>query len=811
MSSSLNFELSIKELVIPNYSGSIKCALVFANFSTTVSIPCRPVNLVNLKIDTNDKLYLSVFTQSSEVGCLEIPYSLFESGYMDHSFTLHESSISPEKERGQLRTTGEVHIVIRKLEDICIRCEGLERLVRDIKVDMIDIENTVHSHFSGSVEKTVVEEKKAGIKKPKSQVLRSGKNERKDIRADFSKPEGNLNKTEIASERLETGSNKLETITGKNDSLAKTETKFKKFEKNLAKPEKNALKQDPSYESNSNKSEASSYKPETSSYKQEMSTLKPGLSRTSSQDSQLELKKLLEESYKSRQELQLSVSETTEQLTQHLKEQRELLEQALSDRSKTADEVLILSQKLKNLEEENQKLKILLSEKESQINTLKAKLNSNISNESEITHLSEELEKSFNDNVLLENKLKESINSFTTNSTSFAKRADDLTKEKIDLQARIEELVKQNHNLKQENDRYSNLINELCGQIALLQAEIETAKAKENRENHLVNLLKQEEEAKKSLKKEFDELSKKFFEESLKFAEKNKKFLAEKSLADAENLELKQSIEIKDKQLYNFHKELEKAHSELAALEQHLCISEDQNLIIDQLTKQSSNSEKEKLRLSQRLNNMENHIESQNEKIRSQCLKITELENEKIEKEDQIQTLETLLDDLRKDREIYKPAKDDPIDIALSDYINTRPAALKVNFDREDHGRYNFGTKKIFVKLEQGKLLIRVGGGYMQVEDFVKLYSPVELERFSLLKKEQAQNIRKNYLGKYADSLATKSKNETSPERAIKLLKDQMASGSYTPYYAVQLKSPERSVDRSPSQKLSRVSSAKLI
>ena len=79
----------------------------------------------------------------------------------------------------------------------------------------------------------------------------------------------------------------------------------------------------------------------------------------------------------------------------------------------------------------------------------------------------------------------------------------------------------------------------------------------------------------------------------------------------------------------------------------------------------------------------------------------------------------------------------------------------------------------------------------MQVEDFVKLYSPVELERFSNLKKEQAQKMRQSYLGKYADTLAVqKNKTEISPERAIKLMKDQMASGSYTPYYAVQMKSP---------------------
>ena len=143
MSSPLNFELSITDLVIPNYTGSIKCALVLANFSTTVLIPCKPLNLVNLRLDSMERLYLSVFTQSSEVGCLEIPYSSFSSGYLDQKYKLYENSISPEKERGQLKVTGEVHLIIRELEDVCIRCEGLEKLVRDIKSDINEFEDAI--------------------------------------------------------------------------------------------------------------------------------------------------------------------------------------------------------------------------------------------------------------------------------------------------------------------------------------------------------------------------------------------------------------------------------------------------------------------------------------------------------------------------------------------------------------------------------------------------------------------------------------------------------------------------------------------
>ena len=68
-----------------------------------------------------------------------------------------------------------------------------------------------------------------------------------------------------------------------------------------------------------------------------------------------------------------------------------------------------------------------------------------------------------------------------------------------------------------------------------------------------------------------------------------------------------------------------------------------------------------------------------------------------------------------KKRKLYVPIKDDPIDIALADFVNTKSPPLGMKFTREDTGVYYFGTKRIFVKLEQGKVIIRVGGGFMQI------------------------------------------------------------------------------------------------
>ena len=38
-----------------------------------------------------------------------------------------------------------------------------------------------------------------------------------------------------------------------------------------------------------------------------------------------------------------------------------------------------------------------------------------------------------------------------------------------------------------------------------------------------------------------------------------------------------------------------------------------------------------------------------------------------------------------------------------------------------------FGTKQILAKIINGKLVIRVGGGYMSADEFIEQYGPMEI------------------------------------------------------------------------------------
>ena len=99
--------------------------------------------------------------------------------------------------------------------------------------------------------------------------------------------------------------------------------------------------------------------------------------------------------------------------------------------------------------------------------------------------------------------------------------------------------------------------------------------------------------------------------------------------------------------------------------------------------------------------------------------------------EKEIGTLQQYIVDLKQRIAVYIPIKNDAVDLKLAEFINNYPerSKLKIMFMRESEGVYSFGTKKVAVKVEKDSIKIRVGGGYLSIDEFLDQYTPVELER----------------------------------------------------------------------------------
>ena len=118
------------------------------------------------------------------------------------------------------------------------------------------------------------------------------------------------------------------------------------------------------------------------------------------------------------------------------------------------------------------------------------------------------------------------------------------------------------------------------------------------------------------------------------------------------------------------------------------------------------------------------------------------------ESETELETLKNYVIDLKSKVAIYVPAKGDEVDMKLADFINNYPdrQKLKIMFLRESEGVYSFGSKKILIKVKNGQIkskyrlnqliyekfficIVRVGGGYLSIDEFLDQYTPEELAK----------------------------------------------------------------------------------
>ena len=91
------------------------------------------------------------------------------------------------------------------------------------------------------------------------------------------------------------------------------------------------------------------------------------------------------------------------------------------------------------------------------------------------------------------------------------------------------------------------------------------------------------------------------------------------------------------------------------------------------------------------------------------------------DREIECETLKSYIIDLKARIAVYIPVKDCPVDKKLAEYINNYPdrQKLKIMFMRESQGVYEFGSRRVMVKVERDKIQVKVGGGYLSIDEFL--------------------------------------------------------------------------------------------
>lgn len=77
------------------------------------------------------------------------------------------------------------------------------------------------------------------------------------------------------------------------------------------------------------------------------------------------------------------------------------------------------------------------------------------------------------------------------------------------------------------------------------------------------------------------------------------------------------------------------------------------------------------------------------------------------QKGEQTDLLKNYLQEFKLKSHIYSPDENDIIDLKLAEYLNSLsdPHGFSALFSRENEGIYHFGTKRVFVKIENSKII----------------------------------------------------------------------------------------------------------
>jgi hypothetical protein len=84
---------------------------------------------------------------------------------------------------------------------------------------------------------------------------------------------------------------------------------------------------------------------------------------------------------------------------------------------------------------------------------------------------------------------------------------------------------------------------------------------------------------------------------------------------------------------------------------------------------------------------------------------------------------------------------DDVVDKMLEDFVEKH--SVKVPINRIDQSKYLFGTKVISAQIINGVLMVRVGGGFMNIEEFVDKHSTKEILSLKLKMTKERKKLPK--------------------------------------------------------------------
>lgn len=495
----------------------------------------------------------------------------------------------------------------------------------------------------------------------------------------------------------------------------------------------------------------------------------------------LKLRGDLQDSHQLRRQLEASVSETTDQLKRQSAKQDELHAHLIQERQAAVESLRLQHLKYREKCQDEDRLMGEIAKLKGTIQKLIAEAANYAQMKAHIEALKSELDESERQRQLLRQQYGKSAQEFEARVKENMQVLAKLASEKEALQGEVQRLQAALHAQRTENDHLSQDNLTVKGKVSQLEADLaayadqrrsleETQQLSDQSHDNAVVLEAKMQEAAGDFNRKLEEV----MQQNLRLQEEKGKVTA--ALNDVEN-----TVELKNEQIQDLTREKMELTAAIATLEQLLVVQEDLRQIADTVTAQNAANTSLKDQLLKELGSLSQTLLQQSEKSLAANRLVVRLREMTDDKEAEVASLRRLVTELKQQRPVYVAAAEDPVDQAIAAFSNSQEKALPVPLLREDQGTYVFGSRRVFAKLEGGQVTVRVGGGFIPLEEFISTYTDLELDKLQARESELTTR-HQALLRKLASQAAVESlqsKTEASPSKAAKLMKDYFASSLF--------------------------------
>ena len=411
---------------------------------------------------------------------------------------------------------------------------------------------------------------------------------------------------------------------------------------------------------------------------------------------------------------------------------KKILNDAFSSRTQKKNDLLGKQEQLKELELQRDKLKMeLLTWKDQALYTT-------------LTQRSEQHKAD------LHSKLAQGKLTMGSHGEQTYAETQKFLRETSEIKEKIKSCTAEFEGVKAQNNLMKKKINDLNASLndgETLQAQLRLS----------ANLLPQQTESRDSLNQQIISVLPFIQSSNLELMENYSKSVQEKSVLLSTLTSTSNSLSHSTTNFQSAQLNLHKSLLDQLSKSSNLTISSDLTSLSIDISKLKHHLSQSKSLILPDLSTASETLLNETEKILLQSEKLDHMMESVDQQESQLESLQSTMGQVKKRQALHVPIKSDPIDVALAEYLNTKSVPIK--FTRQDPGNYIFGSTKIHIKLENSKLIVKVRGGFTSIEEFLNIYTPLEISKSDSPKSQRGSVVIGSKVGKSPSLNASFVKN----------------------------------------------------